>query len=430
MYGHRLQRPGVQRRDFETVIGYVYAPNGTLPLYDVQVFVPNAPLAPFTQGVQCYNCSTPPSGSPITTALSDATGKFTLTGVPTGKNIPLVVQIGKWRRQTFIPNVEGCLINTLTDPNLSRLPRSQAEGNMPHIALTTGGCDQMGCMLPKLGIDPAEFGVQSDGYDKAVNLYQGGTTGTQPTGATSAANLWGDPTVLNTYDIGIFSCECDEHLANKGGADTSADFENVQDFLNAGGRILTADFQYVWYKYSPDPSVGGSPVGSSTIGIGEVAGGGASGGSPITLGTSFPKGSALAAWLANVYSGVPLPSGAIFPLDSDSQMGESAPDDVFSNVQSLDATKTVTWGTSSSPTGPRVFTMNAPVGVAADEQCGKAVHVDAHIDTAEMVGAGYPMSGCTTTLEPNEAMYAFLLFDLSSCIQDDTLPPVPPSPTP
>jgi hypothetical protein len=415
-----------------TVTGYVYAPNGTLPLYNVQVYIPNAPLAPFAKGVQCDNCGVPLSGSPITTALSDATGQFTLVGVPTGHNVPIVVQIGKWRRETSIPKVTGCSVNTLTDPNLTRLPRTQAEGNMPHIALTTGECDQMGCMLPKLGIDSTEFGVQSDGYNKAVNVYLGGAAAAGPTGATAASNLWGDPTNLDTYDIGIFSCECSESLSSKGGSDSSSDFTNVQDFLNSGGRILTADFQYVWYKYSPDPNVGGSPIGSNTVGIGEIIGGAPTGGSPITLSSSFPKATALTGWLKYVYSGVPLPSGATFPLDSDSQMGESAPDYVFSNIQSLDATKTMTWGTSPMPTGPRVFSMNTPVGVAPTKQCGKAVHIDGHVDTAdgETVGSGYPTSGCNTTLKANEALYAFLLFDLSACIQDDTMAPLPPPPEP
>src|SRR5580658_8191060 len=112
-----------------TVSGTVYAPNGTLPLYDVQVFIPNAALAPFPKGVQCDQCGAPVSGSPITTGLSDPTGHFTLTGVPSGTNIPIVVQLGKWRRQTTIPTVNSCVENTLTDPNLTRLPRTQSEGN-------------------------------------------------------------------------------------------------------------------------------------------------------------------------------------------------------------------------------------------------------------------------------------------------------------
>src|SRR5580698_5956858 len=362
-----------------TVSGYVYAPNGMLPLYDVQVFIPNAPLTPFAQGVQCENCGAPLSGEPIATALSDPTGHFVLTGVPTGTNVPIVVQLGKWRREAFIPTVSGCTANTLTDPNLTRLPQNQMEGSMPHIALTTGGCDQMGCMLTKLGIDTTEFGNQSDGYNKAINVYYG-SGGGQPLAATTAFNVWGDATNLATYDEAIFSCECDEAPGSKGGGFGAPSYGVVTDYLNAGGRIFTTDFQYVWYKYSPDPNIGETTAGSPDIGLGEIIGGAPGGGSPMTLVTTIPKAVALAAWLKNVFSGVALPSGTTYPLDAPSQMGEIAPDVVWSNIKSLDPTKTVTWANSPDPPGPRIFTVDTPVGTATDKQCGRGVHIDAHID--------------------------------------------------
>jgi hypothetical protein len=416
-----------------TVSGYTYAPNGELPLYDVQVFIPNAPLDPFAKGVQCENCGAPLSGAPIATALSDPTGHFVLTGVPTGAGIPIVVQLGKWRRQTTIPMVTGCTVNTLTDPNMTRLPKNQMEGSMPHIALTTGECDQMGCMLTKLGIDDAEFGFQTDGYNKAINIYNGnggygGGYGLGVPGATPAMNLWGDSTNLATYDEAIFSCECSESLASKGGSITAAPFGVVTDYLNAGGRIFTTDFQYTWYKYSPDPNIGGTG-GSPTIGLGEIIGGAPIGGSPMTLTTTIPKAVALAAWLKNVFSGVPLPSGTTYPLDTYSQLGEINPDVMFSNIQSLDPTKTIDWADSPSPTGPRIFTVDTPVGVASTSQCGRGLHIDAHIDNdGQTVGSGYPATGCTANLKADEAAFAFFFFDLSSCISNEKVPPAPPPP--
>ncbi len=174
------------------------------------------------------------------------------------------MQLGKWRRQTTIPSVTACTNNVLTDPNLTRLPRNQSEGNMPHIALTTGKCDSMGCMVGKLGIDPAEFGVQSDGYTKAINVYSSAADGFSNT--TKASVLWGSLPLLETYDMGIFSCECNESLATKGvprvrstpvteHADDAApclrrSSRTSTDYLNAGGRIFTTDFQYTWYRYS------------------------------------------------------------------------------------------------------------------------------------------------------------------------------------
>jgi hypothetical protein len=426
-----------------TVSGYVYAPNGTLPLYDVQVFIPNAPLAPLPKGVQCDQCGAPVSGSPITTGLSDPTGYFQLKGVPAGTNIPIVVQLGKWRRQATIPNVSACTANALTDPNLTRLPKTQAEGSMPHVALTIGECDQMGCMLPKIGIDPSEFGYESDGYAKAINTYQPQDPSFPSTSwpqAAAASDLWGNPTLLATYDVGIFSCECSEALETKGGSPSSADFANITNYLDAGGRIFTTDFQYTWYKFSPDPNLGGGSETVPTVGIGEIYGGAPLGDSPLTLATSFPKGAALAAWMKNIYSGVALPSGVTFPVDSYAQMGEVNPDVMYGNIQTLNTPQTVTWGSSDydnegfedppPPSGvlePRVFTVDTPVGKPTAMQCGRGVHLDMHVDNdGETVGPGYPTTGCTTTLKPDEAMFAFFFFDLSSCIQNETMPPVPP----
>jgi hypothetical protein len=411
-----------------TVSGYVYAPNGTLPLYDVQVFIPNAALEPFPKGIQCDHCGTQVSGSPITTALSDPTGHFTLSGVPSGTDIPIVVQLGKWRRQAVIPMVNSCTENTLTDPNLTRLPKTQLEGSMPHIALTTGGCDQMGCMLPKVGIDPSEFGYQTDGYNKAINTYVGETA--EPLGtATPASTLWSTQTLLNTYDVSIFSCECEEPPEAPAG-DPSLGV--VTDYLNAGGRIFTTDFMYTWYKFSPDPNLGGGSESDPNIGIGEIVGGAPGESGPMTLVTSFPKGAALAQWLKFVYSGKPLPSGVTYMLDPDSQAGEVDPDELYGNIQTLNAAKTVNWANALG--APHVFTVDTPVGTPSANQCGRGVHIDAHVDDDigdQVTCEGsvcYPAT-CSTTLKPDEAMFAFFFFDLSSCIQDETEPPVPP-PTP
>jgi hypothetical protein len=106
---------------------------------------------------------------------------------------------------------------------------------------------------------------------------------------------------------------------------------------------------------------------------------------------------------------------------------------MFSNIQTLDATKTITWASSPSPVGPRVFTVDIPVGVATDKQCGRGVHIDAHVDNdGQTVGAGYPMMGasplCSTTLKADEAAFAFFFFDLSSCISDEHMPPPKPPP--
>src|SRR4051812_30755249 len=55
-----------------TLTGTVFAPNGTLPLNGVNVYVPRDPLPPFTEGVTCDRCATTLPGSAVAQTVSDA----------------------------------------------------------------------------------------------------------------------------------------------------------------------------------------------------------------------------------------------------------------------------------------------------------------------------------------------------------------------
>src|ERR1019366_8296719 len=131
-----------------TISGVVYDPAAKNPLYDVVVYVPNSKVAPFTSGASCDACGTLYSGNPVVTALTDAAGHFTITNAPDGANIPLVVQIGKWRKQYVIPTVAQCTDNLQPDKTL-KLPKTHAEGDIPNIAISTGGADTLECLLKR-----------------------------------------------------------------------------------------------------------------------------------------------------------------------------------------------------------------------------------------------------------------------------------------
>ena len=139
-----------------TISGKVYDPAGKMPLYNVVVYVPNAPVPAFTDGASCDRCGASIT-DPVTAAVTDETGSFVLQRAPAGTNIPLVIQVGKWRRQLVLPSVTGCVDTPLTDPQVTRLPRNKLEGDIPRIAIQAGGADAMECLPRRLGVDDAQY---------------------------------------------------------------------------------------------------------------------------------------------------------------------------------------------------------------------------------------------------------------------------------
>lgn len=123
--------------------GRVLAPNGTLPLAGALVFVGAGGAPEIATGVSCETCATLLPPRPVAVAISQADGTFSLRGVPIGQDIPVVIQVGKWRRTVVVPEVKRCARQRLPEEQ-TRLPRNRQEGQMPRIALTTGACDDIG----------------------------------------------------------------------------------------------------------------------------------------------------------------------------------------------------------------------------------------------------------------------------------------------
>jgi hypothetical protein len=398
-----------------TVSGVVYDPAGKNPLYDVIVYVPNDTVKPFQPGVVCDQCGVLATGSPLVAAITGAKGRFVLSNVPVGENIPLVLQVGKWRKQLVIPKVTACTDNPMADPSVMRLPATQSEGDMPQMAVTTGGCDPFECVLQKIGIDPSEF-TNDTGTGK-VHVYQGSGGSALSSTTSTAAALWASPNLSN-YDVIINSCECSEVPAEK----PQSSIDNLVAYANAGGRLFNTHYQYYWIdptKIVDAPVVSQNSMWASTATfIPEVDGTTSIDG---YIDTTFPKGEAFAEWLYAVGGST---SQGQFPIDQARYNVTAA------NPPSTQWVDNPNTGETTIPGAALLhYTFDTPVGVPETKQCGKVLFSDFHVVQSTSPGATFPAECTTAPLTPQELALEFMLFDLSACIQEDTQPPAPPPPT-
>ncbi len=410
-----------------TLSGTVYDPAGKVPLYNAVVYVPNAALDPIPEGVSCDKCNAKLSGNPIATALTDALGHFTLSGVPAASNVPLVIQVGKWRRQVTIPSIAPCVDTPITDVNLTRLPRTQAEGHIPKIAVTTGAADALECLIRRIGIADSEF--TTDAGNGRVNLFAGGggTNSFSAGGAFAPATaLWSNPTKLAAYDIVALSCEGSTSKFVDQKPPTSV--ANVAAYANGGGRLFLSHLHFYWL-------VNNVPDFSSTatyIALNPIADG-----TSVTVNQTFPKGMALAQWL----------NGPV--VNASPVLGQIT---VSGSEHSVTAVNPPTTEWIYLPSNPadaqkrrsvQYLSFNTPTTVAEANQCGRVVFTDIHIQKSVGATGGddsdptkpFP-SGCKTTdgtvggtpneTSPQGKALEFLFFDLSSCVQPDGAVPVPP----
>jgi hypothetical protein len=452
-----------------TIIGKVMDPAGANPLYNVLAYVPMFdPADPsaipagygiepitggvsFPTGVTCDSCSYLYTGNPIAIGTSGTDGTFTITNAPSGKNIPIVVQVGKWRTHTTVSTVTDC---NAADAGSINLPAS-ADGtdpivSIPQIAISMGSFDSLECLPYRLGMAASEFtsGASTKGH---IHVFTGGGSGGGASPPESSTALWDTVDDLKKYDVTLFSCE--------GSETTNAKPDILEQYVNAGGRAFTSHYHYAWLA---GPLQGGASAGytanadwgthlaswnssdngadfGATIG-GEIATTLNVGGGP------FAKGIALEAWLGTVKA---LGTGGVGAAEVAIEAPSFDPKVTSANTisQPWATFDTTTKTDDGFPTG--YFSFNTPVNAVAPPDggaapyCGRVVFSGLHVGAAASDTTGGTQMPTSSTcspgpgdLSPQEKVLEFMLFDLSSCVTPDTaapgvpIPPPPPPPPP
>ncbi|MDB4960909.1 MAG: hypothetical protein JWP01_908 [Myxococcales bacterium] len=391
-----------------TITGTVFAPNGTLPLYGANVYVPNRPLPPQTEGAVCDRCTDTLPGYPLSKVQTDEAGKFTLSDVPAGANIPLVISIGKWRRQITIPNVAQCADTALT-PTETRLPKNKSEGDMPQIAITTGAADSLECLVRKLGIDDTE--INKDGSTGRIHLYEGNGVGQFKSGYAggsgqipSATPFWQDVPKLKSYDIVILSCEGGQNPDTK----PQAALDAMKSYADFGGRVFMSHWHNIWIEGSTEGGGNQAPAVWPQIATWNNSGTTFTTPSDQIDEVNNPKGGAFATWMLNVM-GSPAGMRGVVPIQN------STGKQTATGVDNTKAERWVYWPMGGQEY-PQMFQFTTPNEAPPVARCGKVVFSDMHVSGGPMQG-DYPDScGGGTTLSPQEKALAFMFFDIASCV--------------
>jgi hypothetical protein len=435
-----------------TISGHIYDPAGNNPLYKVVAYIPATNPEPITDGVNSGSCSCDSlyTGNPIASDITAPDGSFTINNAPDGTNIPLVVQIGKWRNYFVIPSVTPCADNdadTLLPAKLT-LPKTQTEtqySNIPNIAVSTGGSDSLECILARIGVDESEYSGDPNLATKHIHIFQGagGNDTKNPSGppSPSAGGLWDQDSDINRYDIVALSCE--------GSETTNPNPQVLADYVNGGGRVFASHYHYAFFyddqanqPTAPFPNVAnwalasaGGPSASDEYNE-TVA---AQIQTKLSSGAAFPEGEALATWLGNVgalgTNGMPKGELAI-PNGAGRYDAVVGPTNVSTVWAATDPT-TIGHGESVSS---QYFSFDMPFDAPLNDAgtpnyCGRVVYSDLHVGAASNDYSGKSQTvptGCSypQKLAPDEDAIEFILFDLSSCVTPVTSIPQPPPTSP
>jgi len=404
-----------------SVSGTVYAPDGTDALPNILVYIPTTALTAFTDGVSTTNpvvddAATLVSGSPLVQATSAANGTFTVTNVPPGSSIPLVIQAGRWRREFVIPTVASCSNTTLTtvtqggssslagygESTSVRFAQTQGEGDIPKMALVTGHADSLECSLRKVGIADSEFtdytvNVSSGGSAPGrVNLFQGtgnsgvsaGTTTHTESTLVGSTSTDFSGSLLGSYNVLMLPCQ-----GNGTNYSTEDGRTNAIAFTGAGGRIFAT--HHSAFYINQDAAIDGAANWTSDSTLGNANG---------TINTGFSSGNTMAEWLQDIGATTTQGLVAMTSLFND-QTGVNPP--------------TQAWTTLTSNSSDVLqFSFYTPVGAATSAQYGRVMFNEYHVDSSNSGSSQIFPAECTGTMaktspmSAQEHMLEYSLFDL------------------
>jgi hypothetical protein len=270
---------------------------------------------------------------------------------------------------------------------------------MPKIAIVTGGCDALECLIRKLGVADSEF--TPDNMDGRIHLFasNGASKTVTDLPFAPASALWSSVDKLKQYDMTMFSCECSQLASSK----PQAALDALKAYADAGGRAFLSHYNSIWIAgeynnpaHAPQvwPTIASCNLNSTTVSTGVIDE------------VNNPRGPAFARWMVNVQG-----SGS---------HGRLAISEAKQTCSSIDNNKAERWVYVENGANQVLqnFQFTTPNEVPEEERCGKVVFSDMHVASGSTSNGGVPFpGGCSTApMTPQEKALAFMFFDIASCV--------------
>jgi len=376
-----------------TLSGRLFAPNGADPVPNAFVYVPNLGLPEFPTTVSCDLCGD--IGAAATSTQTAYDGTFTLKTVPSGDSIPIVFQLGRFRRVINMPIAPCAAQSPAKDPNVDgvRLPHHDAEldahDSIPRIAIATGDWDQIECVLKRMGLD------RFDLYDDRG--------GAPPPTVGTLQQLLTDSQKLQGYNILVVNCTQNQFESIVAQANVK---QNLHDYVAKGGRLYATDWAYDVVNQIPEfasffcfqPDSGAAAMCSMNPQTPGVADSFDAYNNNATI--VDPQ---LAEWLT-LFPGV---------IDNQKQVSVQYSFVVLSGV----ASDMMSFPTKVWVQGPAKSYGTKPMTVTFDYmQCGRVHFSTYNTEPNGFVPDQTRFPNCVTDFSPQERILEYLMFEIASCI--------------
>ncbi len=187
-----------------------------------------------------------------------------MMNAPSGTNIPLVIQIGKWRRKIILPTVTKCGNNAFTDAATMRLPRSmndRAPGDAPGTCTCRASRCRPGTPTRSTVCCASSASPTASSPTTAAAAASTCTSAAPTAAAWAPIRLMSGATFANAYstlfanynkmlgyDIVILQCEGSQLESAK-----MPYLGNMKRYADNGGRIFADHLHSVWIRQGLPP---------------------------------------------------------------------------------------------------------------------------------------------------------------------------------